>query len=118
MSEGTSDRRTFVKTCAAFAVALVGAGVVGATVDAAAQESHETMLGHGGSVGYILDAAVKQHCGTCEFWGGPRRVSQDRKEITITGLGWCNNPASADYQKLTSPEHGPMNSWRKWSVLG
>ncbi len=119
MGEVINDRRAFLlKTCAAFTVAIVGRAVIGTAVDGAAQENHETTLGHGGSAGYIMDASVKEHCGTCEFWGGPRYASRDRKEITITGLGWCNNPASPNYQKLTSPEHGPMDTWRKWSVLG
>lgn len=117
MSQKSSDRRTFIaKTCAAFAIALAGSAV--RAVGAGAQENHETTLGHGGSEGYIMDASVKKHCGTCEFWGGPRRISEDGKTITITGLGWCNNRASHNYQKLTSPEHGPMDTWRKWSVLG
>ena len=68
------------------------------------------MLGRGGSDGYIMDASVKLHCGTCEFWGGPRRVLEDSKTLTITALGWCNNPASPNYQKMTSPEHGPMDT--------
>jgi len=118
MDEVTTGRRMFIlKACAAVAGAALGPAVIGTAV-AAAQESHETMLGRGGSDGYIMDASVKRHCGTCEFWGGPRRVSEDSKTVTITGLGWCNNPASPNYQKLTSPEHGPMDTWRKWRVLG
>jgi len=33
-------------------------------------------------------------------------------------LGWRNDPASPNNQKLTSPEHGPMDAWKKWSLLG
>ena len=119
MNQTNPDRRTFIaKAFGGVASAIVLPAVIGTAVVAAAQESHETMLGRGGNDGYIMDASVKRHCGTCEFWGGPRRVSEDRKSVTITGLGWCNNPASPNYQKMTSPEHGPMDTWRKWRVLG
>ena len=119
MTEMKSGRRPFLmNTCAVMAAALAGSAVIGTSVDAAAQESHKAMLGRGGSDGYIMDASVKEHCATCEFWGGPRRVSEDRKTLTMTGLGWCNNPKSANYQKMTSPDNGPMGVWRKWAVLG
>jgi hypothetical protein len=118
MSEMRYGRRSFLlKASTAIAVALAGSAVGAAVVEAASHMGHEMASGHGGSTGYILEAAVKQHCGTCEFWGGPRLVSQDRKELTITGFGWCNNPVSPNYQKLTDPEHGPMDTWRKWAVL-
>jgi hypothetical protein len=119
MSEPRNDRRAFIlKACAVMTGVVVGPAIIGTVVDASAQEmGHEMTMGRGGSDGYIMGASVKQHCGTCEFWGGPRRLSEDKKDLTITGLGWCNNPASPNYQKLTSPDHGPMDTWRKWSVL-
>jgi hypothetical protein len=75
-------------------------------------------MGHGEAGGYVMATGIAKHCGTCEFWGGPRRISQDGKTITITGLGWCNNPKSPNYQKITTPDHGPMDTWRKWGALG
>jgi hypothetical protein len=75
-------------------------------------------MGRGGTDGYVMESSVTQRCATCEFWGGGRRLSSDRKSITVTGLGWCNNPASPNFQKLTSPEHGPMDVWKKWQALG
>jgi hypothetical protein len=119
MSELRNDRRAFiVRTCALLTGVAMGPAILGAAVDAAAQEmSHEMVMGHGGNEGYIMSAWVTQHCGTCEFWGGPRRLSEDKKSLIISGLGWCNNPASSNYQKLTTPDHGPMGTWRKWSVL-
>jgi hypothetical protein len=56
-------------------------------------------------------------CATCEFWGGPRRLARDGKTVTMTGFGWCNNPQSQNYQKMTSPEHGPMAVWKKWQLI-
>jgi hypothetical protein len=119
MSEPKNDRRTFIlKACAAMAGVVAAPAIIGAVVDAGAQEmGHGMMMGAGGSAGYIMNASIKQRCGTCEFWGGPRCVSLDRKALTITGLGWCNNSASPNYRKVTSPDHGPMDTWSKWSVL-
>ena len=118
MSEARSDRRTFMKTSAAVALALMGPAIVGVAVGASEQEEHATNLSQASSKGHVMDASVTEHCGTCEFWGGARRLSQDRKQLTFAGVGWCNNPASPNYQKQTNPNHGPMNTWQKWSVLG
>ncbi len=119
MIEMKTGRRPFMlKTCAIMAGALVGPAVIGTAVGAAAEERHDTMFGHGGSDGYIIDASAKGHCGTCEFWGGPRRVSKDGKSLTITGLGWCNNPKCPGYQGMSSPDHQCHGTWQKWSILG
>lgn len=111
----TIDRRTLVRRTCAIAA---GAVLAGPLLSRSGAAEHEHAMGHGGTDGYVMDATVTEHCATCEFWGGPRRVAPDRKTITVTGLGWCNNPASANYQKLTSPEHGPMHVWKKWQALG
>ncbi len=117
MSEVNDGRRAFIaNACKAFAVALAAPALISTAANAADHEGHGAMVGRGGSDGFIIEASAKQRCGTCEFWGGPRRISADKKEITAMGLGWCNNPASHNYQKLTTPDHG-MNTWRKWSVL-
>jgi hypothetical protein len=60
-------------------------------------------------------------CGTCEFWGGVRKISADGKTVSFESAGakgWCNNPKSPNYHKLTMPEQGPMPMWRKWGALG
>ncbi len=117
MNEIESDRRKFIlKACAAAAGSVLGAGMIGRAV--AGEHESGGAMGHGSADGYVMDSTVTKHCATCEFWGGPRRLSQDRKSITITGLGWCNNPESLNYQKLTSPEHGPMDAWKKWQLIG
>jgi hypothetical protein len=133
MNDGMSDRRRFiVQAGRAAAGSVLGAGFIGRAV--AGEHEHGGAMGRGGADGYVMDSTVTKHCATCEFWGGPRRLSQDRKiarsqdrkiarsqdrkSITITGLGWCNNPESLNYQKLTSPEHGPMDAWNKWQLLG
>jgi hypothetical protein len=112
MNDKTDRRRFLQKTNMILGAVLVAPAVIGTAAAA------ETMFGRGGADGYLMETTLTRHCGTCEFWGGPRRVSEDSKTLTTTGLGWCNNPSSPNYQKLTSPDHGPMDTWRKWRVLG
>ncbi len=123
-SEQMTDRRAFVR---AAAVLLGGSALLPAMVGAAeaAPQAGQSQgmamsVGHAEADGYAIEATTTAHCATCEFWGGPRRISQDRKTITTTGLGWCNNPASPNYQKQTTPDHGPMplSVWKKWLGLG
>jgi len=118
MDQSGNRRRTFLTQ----AIGLAATAVAGATLSARAlageQDKDHDVFGHGGSDGYVMNSKVENHCATCEFWGGQRRVSEDGSEILVGGLGWCNNRESPNYRKLTSPEHGPMEMWRKWSVLG
>jgi len=116
MNEVNSNRRGFLVKSAAV---VVGSVLGSATLRSIArgQESMGAM-GHGEAGGYVMATGIIKHCGTCEFWGGPRRISSDGKTITVTGLGWCNNPNSPNYQKMTTPDHGPMDTWRKWGALG
>lgn len=118
MTNPTTPRRIFLKRAASLAATTLAGAALAEQVNATEHEGHGGMLGKGGSDGYVMSSSVEKHCATCEFWGGQRRVSEDGKEITVGWLGWCNNPDSANYQKLTSPEHGPMDVWKKWSVLG
>jgi len=67
---------------------------------------------------YEMDASTEGKCATCEFWGGVRRLTEDRKQVLVQSLGWCNSPASHHYQQLTTPETGPMESWKKWGAIG
>ena len=76
------------------------------------------MSSSAGGTNLVMDASKPSICGTCQYWGGQRRVSEDGKSIEITSLGWCNNPKSPNYRNTTSPETGPMKVWEKWSVLG
>ena len=118
MTKSTNERRIFLtRAMGVAATAITGALLSSRTLAAEHGGDHDA-LGHGGSDGYVMSSSVEQHCVTCEFWGGQRRVSEDGKAITVGGLGWCNNPESPNFQKLTSPEHGPMKTWRKWSALG
>jgi hypothetical protein len=115
MKNVVRDRRTFLQQVC---VVAAGSALAGPLAGRATGAEHAGALGRGGTDGYVMDATVARHCATCEFWGGARRLAADRKSLTVTGLGWCNNPQSPNYQKLTSPEHGPMDVWKKWAVLG
>ncbi len=126
MNHDRPSRRNFIiKGATILGTSVIGGLLVGNAFAADQHQGKETggmagmgMLNHGARDGYVISADFKQHCGTCEFWGGPRRIAENGKTLTITGLGWCNNPASPNYQKMTSPDHGPMSTWKKWMVLG
>lgn len=114
---GTSRRR-FLGLAATGAVAAA-AGVPLRAEQHAGHGEHGPMDtgGSGGTDGYHLPSGTEQRCGTCNFWGGQRRLSPDGGEVIVGGLGWCNNPDSPNYQKLTAPDHGPMPAWVRWTVL-
>ncbi|HKV54494.1 MAG TPA: hypothetical protein VJN94_07600 [Candidatus Binataceae bacterium] len=121
MNELKTDRRRFVVKTAAI---LLGSMLIPVTARRAAGAGNGAMkmggmpmMGEGGVEGYIMNTSVTNHCGTCEYWGGPRRLSADGKTLTISGLGWCNNPDSPNYRKQTTPDHGPMSTWCKWRAL-
>jgi anaerobic selenocysteine-containing dehydrogenase len=116
MNDVKSNRRGFlVKSAAVVAGSVLGSAVLPSIARA---QAHMGGIGHGEADGYVIPASIENHCGTCKFWGGPRLISSDKKTITATGLGWCNNPKSANYQKLTTPDNGPMDTWVKWGALG
>jgi len=101
------------ETRRAFLGLVAGSLGVGATRAFAATE-HQ---GAGSSTAYAISADTKERCGTCQFWGGKRRVSEDGKTVLAESLGVCNNPPSHNYQKVTTPETGPMPLWKKWEAL-
>ena len=94
---------------------LVATATLGSLAAYAAEE-----LQHGGAgEGLVVDAAMQNRCATCRFWGGMRKVSNDKKQVIAQSMGWCNNPDSPNHQKLTAADH-QMNKagvWVKWAVL-
>ena len=105
MKKSTENaRRTFMHRTAQVAVG----GVLG------------SLLSNAGATdlaGFKIDSATEYKCATCNFWGGIRKLSEDSKTITTQSLGWCNNPKSHSYQKMTPPDYGPMKAWKKWGAL-
>lgn len=117
MTDDHHNRREFMKA-AAFAGGALAAGAGAGMAHGADMAGHSGMVGHAMADGYMVQSSLVDHCATCEFWGGQRRISQDGTSITTTGLGYCNNPASPNSQKMTPPDHGPMTGvWRKWGAI-
>jgi hypothetical protein len=65
----------------------------------------------------VIEANREGICGTCRFWGGMRRVPEDKKSLHAESLGWCHNTESPHFQTMRTPEAGPMKEWRKWEAL-
>ena len=106
------SRRGFLTTSAKL---LAGAAALGSLAAYAAEEQHPVSS----EDGLVLDAAAQNRCGTCEFWGGMRKVSDDKKQVIAQSMGWCNNPDSPNHQTLTAADHNMKKPgvWKKWAVL-
>ena len=74
---------------------------------------------HHGGAGLVISAAAQKTCATCQYWGGMRKLSTDKGQVTAQSMGWCNNPASPNYQKLTEADHEMTKPgvWKKWDLL-
>jgi anaerobic selenocysteine-containing dehydrogenase len=108
------NRRNLLKSGGA----MLAAGVLGGVgVNAMASEHEGRMEGKKGVHAVVVDAGEQGICATCRFWGGIRRVSEDKKTVYCESIGWCNNPDSHNYQAMTTPVTGPMKSWQKWEAL-
>ena len=109
------NRRTFSMQVAGIAAAAA-AGIGTAE---AAEPHHEAEISGPTADGWKLASDTKSHCGTCQFWGGMRKISDDKKQVVAVSLGWCNNPDSPNYHNMTPPVHEMTepNIWRKWGAL-
>lgn len=95
---------------------LLGTVALGSMAGYAAAEEHK----HGGAGdGHRIDSTSEDTCATCEFWGGMRKVSDDKKAVVAQSMGWCNNPDSPNHQKLTMAGHEMKKPsiWKKWAAL-
>jgi hypothetical protein len=83
----------------------------------AAEHEHHMHMGSGD--GHAVDANAKELCGTCQFWGGMRKISQDKQQVIVQSMGWCNNPDSPNHLKLTPADHQMKKPgiWKKWPAL-
>jgi anaerobic selenocysteine-containing dehydrogenase len=106
------SRRNFLATSGKL---LVGAAALGSLTTYAEEEHHQGSSGHG----FIVDSASQNRCATCQFWGGMRKVSNDKKQVIVQSMGWCNNPDSPNHQKLTAADHHMKKPgiWKKWAIL-
>lgn len=115
-----ADRRNFLKVSGA----VLATGAVGGGLGTAHADKHEGHMEDGGQLksakgadAFTVKAQEKGICATCQYWGGIRRVSEDKSTVYCESLGWCNNPKSHHYQSKTTPATGPMDSWKKWEAL-
>lgn len=103
-------RRLFIERGAVAAVAAIAAGSA-----AAATPAGHSMPGKASADG-IRFGKDEKACATCGFWGGSRKFEK-ASGVLATTLGVCSNPASPNYQKMTSPDH-LMPQWVKWQAMG
>ena len=101
-----ASRRDAMRGGAKLALGAVAAGAFAGTISREAE-----------AASLSLASDTKSKCATCEFWGGQRQLSQDGKSLMVSSLGYCNNPKSPNYQKVTGPQTGPMAVWKKWGAI-
>lgn len=106
------SRRAFVSHACKLGVGAIAVG----SLPAYATQLHEH---HGPGDGIAVDAMAQNRCATCQFWGGMRRLSEDKKQVISQSLGWCNNPESPNQGKLTPPDHEMKMTgiWKQWGAL-
>ncbi|KOR28737.1 hypothetical protein TI05_16345 [Achromatium sp. WMS3] len=100
------SRRTFMEQSGKLILgAMLGSHIATASANESAPQDASTV------------DATTELCATCEYWGGIRQISEDTKTVTGTGMGWCNNPKSRNYRKMTKPDAGTMIAWKQWGAL-
>jgi hypothetical protein len=106
------SRRRFLAASTKVLVSTVALG----SLAAHASEEHD----HGGAGhGLVIDAHSENKCATCQFWGGMRKISDDRTSVVAQSMGWCNNPNSPNHQKLSVADHQMKKPgiWQKWTAI-
>ena len=109
----SESRRSFLASSGKLVVGTAALGSIGAAFAA------DAPVQAGAGQGLVVDAPAPNVCATCEFWGGMRRISDDKKQVVAQSMGWCNNPRSPHHGQLTAANHdmSHMDVWRKWSAL-
>lgn len=123
----TESRRNFLATSGKF---LFGVAAVGGLAPYTAQgeqpqdpQPQDPQQGgehqHSFGGGVVVEADSKDMCVTCDYWGGMRMTSDDRTQVAAQSLGWCNNPDSPNYHKLTAADHKMKKTgiWKQWGAL-
>ena len=108
------SRRNFLSNSAK----LLAGSVAFVSVNALAS-SHEGPMHGASGEGTAIDATATDTCATCQYWGGMRKVSEDKAQVVAQSMGWCNNPDSMNFRKLTNPDHVMQKTgiWKKWIAL-
>lgn len=107
-----STRRRLLEGGAMTVAAVVAAAAAGSAL--AADHMGHIMPGSP-ETGGVRFKSDEKACATCVFWGGSRKA--EKGGVLASSLGVCNNPASPNFQKMTSPDH-VMPQWTKWPALG
>lgn len=116
------NRRNFIKRGGAgLALGVLASTGLTATASDDKQKSAMAHIDHSKSMKgmdtFVVNANEENICATCRYWGGVRRVTEDKQTVYCESLGWCNNPDSYNYQKKTTPVAGPMKKWKKWEAI-
>jgi hypothetical protein len=106
------NRRGFLANSGKLLVSTITLG----SIAAYAAEEHEDS---GSGDGLAIDASSEDTCATCQYWGGMRKISDDKHEVIAQSMGWCNNPDSPNHQKLTAADHEMKKPgiWKKWPAI-
>ena len=71
----SNTRRAFLSDSGKLIAGAIALGSISAHT-VAAEHEHE----HGGAGdGHALDASTENTCATCQFWGGMRKISDDKR---------------------------------------
>lgn len=97
--------------------AILGGHVLAAHASDHSEHEHDNHGSDDSASKVATITATEELCASCEYWGGVRQIVADGKQVTGHGKGWCNNPNSHNYQKMTKPDAGPMPAWKRWAAL-
>jgi anaerobic selenocysteine-containing dehydrogenase len=108
------SRRNFLAASGKLIVGTVALGPFAAYASQEQAHMHESS-----GKGIPIDAMAEDTCATCQFRGGMRKISEDRKQVVTQSIGWCNNPESMNHQKLTTADHQMKKPgiWKRWAAL-
>ena len=74
----------------------------------------------GGARAEVAVPGSEKKCASCDFWGGPRRVSADGASAIVadaSATGICSNPTSPLYQKQSRASQGYSAGHARWRAL-
>ncbi len=106
-------RRAFLSNSGQLVAGAIAFGAISAQAVAAEHDHGSPGDGH------AIDASAENTCATCQYWGGMRKISDDKSKVVAQSMGWCNNPESPNHKKLTAPDNEMKKAgiWKKWAAL-
>lgn len=63
--------------------------------------------------------ATEKKCATCDFWGGARQASADKRNVIVAAdaAGLCGNPRSPLHNRMSRADQGFADGHRRWRNL-